>query len=86
MFKAVFSFQTEEESDDLNRCFVANDYEAAYWAPFLWFQNLVLAYYRNGAIDTEMSVTMIMDRGQKFLDGLTEFITLADVNCIFILS
>ena len=36
-------------------------YEAAQWAPFLWFQNLVLAYYRNGAIDTESNVDKVID-------------------------
>jgi hypothetical protein len=57
---------------------MVNDYEAAYWAPFLWFHNLVLAYFRNGAIDTAMSVEMILKEGQTFLDGLTEFIALAE--------
>ena len=55
------------------------NYEAAQWAPFLWFQNLVLAYYRNGAIDTESNVDQIMTKAQTFYDGLTAFILLSEV-------
>jgi len=68
---------TEEERHDLNRCFVANDYEAAQWVSFLWFQNLVLAYYRNGDIDSERNVDMIMCEARSFYDDLRAFTSLA---------